>query len=97
MKIAIVTGASSGLGREFVRQLHKYIQPDEIWAIARRRSALEALSCRDRNSRPSHRFGFRFGSRFPTVFCPAGRRKDESPEEAAEQPGAYQIIWPSFA
>ena len=44
MKIAIVTGASSGMGREFVRQLHKYIQPDNIWAIARRKEALEALS-----------------------------------------------------
>lgn len=44
MKIAIVTGASSGMGREFVRQLHHYIQPDVIWAIARRKSALEALS-----------------------------------------------------
>ena len=44
MKIAIVTGASSGMGREFVRQLHAYIQPDEIWAIARRKSALEALA-----------------------------------------------------
>ena len=43
MKIAIVTGASSGMGREFVRQLHNYIQPDMIWAIARRQSALEAL------------------------------------------------------
>ena len=43
MKIAIVTGASSGMGREFVRQLHGYLQPDEIWAIARRQSALEAL------------------------------------------------------
>ena len=32
MKIAIVTGAISGMGREFVRQLHSYIQPDEIWA-----------------------------------------------------------------
>ena len=44
MKIAIVTGASSGMGREFVRQLHAYIQPDEIGAIARRKSALEELS-----------------------------------------------------
>ena len=44
MKIAIVTGASSGMGREFVRQLHNYIQPDEIWAIARRESALRELS-----------------------------------------------------
>ena len=44
MKIAIVTGASSGMGREFVRQLHNYVRPDCIWAIARRREALEALS-----------------------------------------------------
>ena len=44
MKIAIVTGASSGMGREFVRQLHTYVQPDVIWAIARRESALEALN-----------------------------------------------------
>ena len=44
MKIAIVTGASSGMGREFVRQLHTYIQPDEIWAIARRQAALEELA-----------------------------------------------------
>ena len=44
MKIAIVTGASSGMGREFVRQLHNYIQPDEIWAIARREPALNELS-----------------------------------------------------
>ena len=44
MKIAIVTGASSGMGREFVRQLHNYIQPDAVWAIARRKEALEQLS-----------------------------------------------------
>ena len=44
MKIAIVTGASSGMGREFVRQLHNYVQPDEIWAIARRKEALEQLA-----------------------------------------------------
>ena len=43
MNIAIVTGASSGMGREFVRQLSAYVQVDEIWAIARRESALEAL------------------------------------------------------
>ena len=44
MKIAIVTGASSGMGREFVLQLSKYVQVDEIWAIARRKEALEALN-----------------------------------------------------
>ncbi len=36
MKIAVVTGASSGMGREFVLQLEQYITVDEIWVIARR-------------------------------------------------------------
>ena len=44
MKIAIVTGASSGMGREFVLQLSKYVSVDEIWAIARREDALQALN-----------------------------------------------------
>ena len=43
MNIAIVTGASSGMGREFVRQLSDYVSVDEIWAIARRQDALEEL------------------------------------------------------
>ena len=43
MRIAIVTGASSGMGREFVLQLQPYAQVDQIWAIARRASALETL------------------------------------------------------
>ena len=43
MKIAIVTGASSGMGREFVLQLSSFVQVDEIWAIARRAGALEEL------------------------------------------------------
>ena len=43
MNIAIVTGASSGMGREFVLQLNNYIQVDEIWVIARRLEALESL------------------------------------------------------
>ena len=44
MKIAIVTGASSGMGREFVRQLAGYVTVDEVWAIARRADALAELS-----------------------------------------------------
>ena len=43
MNIAVVTGASSGMGREFVRQLSHYITPDEIWVIARREEALLQL------------------------------------------------------
>ena len=43
MNIAIVTGASSGMGREFVLQLTDYVQVDEIWAIARREDALKSL------------------------------------------------------
>ena len=44
MRIAIVTGASSGMGKEFVQQLSQYVQVDEIWAIARREEALKALT-----------------------------------------------------
>lgn len=44
MKIAIVTGASSGMGREFVNQIEKFYHSlDEIWVIARRRERLEEL------------------------------------------------------
>ena len=43
MNIAIVTGASSGMGREFVLQLSQFVKVDEIWAIARRGDALESL------------------------------------------------------
>ncbi len=44
MKIAVVTGASSGMGREFVKQLDVAHAFDEIWVIARRRDKLESLS-----------------------------------------------------
>ena len=44
MKIAIVTGASSGMGREFLLTIDKTDTYDEIWAIARRKNALEELS-----------------------------------------------------
>ena len=43
MKIAIVTGASSGMGKEFVLQLSQYVSVDEIWVIARRVDALQQL------------------------------------------------------
>ncbi len=43
MKVAVVTGASSGMGREFVLQLSRQEKFEEIWVIARRRERLEAL------------------------------------------------------
>lgn len=44
MRIAVITGASSGLGREYVCEVAK-TEPDidEIWVIARRKSRLEEL------------------------------------------------------
>ena len=42
MRVAIVTGASSGMGREFVLQIGAlYKNLDEIWVIARRKGNLE--------------------------------------------------------
>lgn len=43
MKIAMITGASSGLGREFAHQLDARREVDEIWAIARREERLKEL------------------------------------------------------
>jgi len=52
MKIAVITGASSGMGKEFVRQFEKYLTVDEVWVIARREGALaelqECVKCRVR-------------------------------------------------
>lgn len=43
MRIAVVTGASSGMGREFVRQLAEQERLDEIWVVARREARLLEL------------------------------------------------------
>lgn len=42
-RIAVITGASSGMGREFVLQLPQWERFDEIWVIARRTDRLEEL------------------------------------------------------
>lgn len=45
MKIAVITGASSGLGREYIRQLGAVEEEfDEIWAVARRKERLQDLA-----------------------------------------------------
>ena len=43
-RIAIITGASSGLGEEFTRQVSAKNDYDEIWIIARREEKLKALA-----------------------------------------------------
>lgn len=44
MKIALLTGASSGLGKEFARKIHTvFPEIDEVWCVARRLDRLEAL------------------------------------------------------
>lgn len=42
-KIAIITGTSSGMGKEFALQLPQWEQFEEIWVIARRTERLEEL------------------------------------------------------
>lgn len=43
MKIAVITGASSGMGRDFVLQIDANEQFDEIWAVALEQDLLEQL------------------------------------------------------
>ena len=45
-KIIVVTGASSGLGKEFIHQISKIEKVDEIWAIARNKEKLEEFESR---------------------------------------------------
>ena len=55
MRIAIVTGASSGLGLEFIKTLiNKYKDLQEIWVIARRKERLVQIAdkYKDVNIRP---------------------------------------------
>jgi short-subunit dehydrogenase len=42
-RIAVVTGASSGMGKQFVLSLKDHAEIDEVWAIARHKEALESL------------------------------------------------------
>lgn len=44
MKIALLTGASSGLGKEFAKNIHAvFPEIEEVWCVARRLERLEAL------------------------------------------------------
>ena len=58
MKIAIITGATGGLGKEFVREVLKE-DVDEIWAVARNENRLNELKVE-------------FGNKIRTVRCDLG-------------------------
>ena len=49
MKIAVITGASAGIGREFVYAVDREMEFDEIWTIARREERLLELREKCRN------------------------------------------------
>ena len=46
-QIAVITGASSGLGKEFVRLLQNERDVQEIWLIARSKDKLDAIARQD--------------------------------------------------
>ena len=48
MNIAVITGASSGMGREFVYAIDKEYELGEIWVVARRKERLDELQARCR-------------------------------------------------
>ena len=39
-KIAVITGASSGMGKDFALQFSDFFEADELWLIARRKENL---------------------------------------------------------
>ncbi len=43
MRIAVITGASSGMGRVFVKRISEIESPDEIWVVARSADKLNEL------------------------------------------------------
>ena len=42
-RIIVITGASSGIGKEFARQILDFRHADELWLVARRKERLLEL------------------------------------------------------
>ena len=79
MKIAVITGASSGMGREFVKGIDAEEALDEIWLIARRRERLEELAGQLRARARILPLDLRDGASFSEY---AALLEDERPEVA---------------
>ena len=79
-KIAIITGASSGLGEEYIRQIQT--EPiDEIWAIARRKERLDEIAERSKHREGAERSKHREGAER------SERREDAERSERREDAG----------
>lgn len=52
-RIAVITGASSGLGKEFTNQISQKYEFNEIWIVARRQDKLQELADSINNSKAS--------------------------------------------
>ena len=50
-RIAIITGASSGMGREFALTALQHVEVDELWLIARRKDRLEEVRSKVENQK----------------------------------------------
>ena len=44
MSLAVITGASSGIGKEFAYQLKEKLGVDELWLVARSTAKMEAIA-----------------------------------------------------
>ena len=53
MKIAVITGASAGIGREFVYAVDRQYELDEIWVIARTTPTVSTMENRTVNTPPA--------------------------------------------
>ena len=81
LKIAIVTGASSGMGREFALQIPQlYKNLDELWVVARRTDRLKSLKEQVKDPGQDLRRGYAerlyFRKTAKRTGSPAGRCKD---------------------
>lgn len=84
MRIAIITGASTGLGEEFAEQMGAFF-PDveQVWLIARRRERLEALAGALKGVRAEV---------FPLDLCDRGSFAALAEKLAAEKPEVRLLV-----
>ena len=72
-KIAVITGASSGMGRRFAETVDTFDRFDEVWVIARHEKALameaDRLTGEPRDERETRRMPFM------TSGCGTARRR----------------------